>query len=73
MNMLTLSNIPLAVYNRALELYGEDPEDTVECAQRRLLSAEGRKDITEQFSGITAFAQAVAEHMSSDEGYAVNT
>lgn len=71
--MLTLSNIPLSVYNRALELYGEPAEDTVARAQVALNSAEGRKDLTPQCPGITAFAQAVAEHMSGGEGYEVNT
>ncbi len=71
--MLTLSNIPISVYNRALELYGEEPEDTIERARHCLLSAEGRKDITPELLGITAFAQAVAEHMSGGEGYVVNT
>ncbi len=68
---MKLSHIPLSVWNRALDLYNEPPETTVEIAMVRLHSAEGRKDITPDFPGITPFAQAVAEHISSDEGYEV--
>lgn len=67
--MLTLTNIPLSVYNRALEIYGEEPEQHVKLAARALLRAEGRKDMTPEFPGISPFAQAVAEHMSSGDGY----
>jgi hypothetical protein len=66
---LTFSDIPLSVYNRALEIYGQPPETEKRHAITALLSAEGRIDITPDYPGITAFAQAVAEHMSSGEGY----
>lgn len=67
--MLTLTNIPLTVYNRALEIYGEPPEDNVEHAQTALLRAEGRKDIAPDFPGIAPFAQALAEHLSGGAAY----
>lgn len=68
---MKITNIPLSVWNRALEIYGEPPEATVEIAMARLTSAEGRKDINQDFPDITAFAQAVAEHLSSGEGYEI--
>jgi hypothetical protein len=68
---MKITQIPLSVWNRALELYGEPHEDTVEIALARLTSAEGRKDVTPDFPGITAFAQSIAEHLSSGAGFEV--
>ena len=65
--MLSLNNVPLSVWNRALELYDEEPEATAAVAMEALLSAESRIDIYQHFPGITALAQAIAEHLSSDE------
>lgn len=67
--MLILTNIPLSVYNRALELYGEPPEADTATASAALLSAEGRKDYVPEWPGIGALGQAIAEHMASGEGY----
>lgn len=67
--MLTLTNIPISVFNRALELYGEPAETTRAAAQAALLSAESRKDYTPDWPDISALAQAVAEHMACGDGY----
>lgn len=66
---MKITEIPLSVWNRALELYNEPAEDRVDVAMSRLASAEGRKDITTGYPGITPFAQAVAEYLSCGEGY----
>ena len=62
--MLTISNIPLSVLNRALDLYNVPRETTLDMANSALVSAEGRKDIAPDFPGISPLAQAVAEYMS---------
>jgi hypothetical protein len=59
-----IKNVPLDVFNRALEIYGEPPEATGQAAMTALTSAESRKDIHADFPGISPFAQAVAEYMS---------
>lgn len=69
--MLTISNIPLSVYNRALELYGQPPEADVVAASIALVSAENRIDYVPDHPGMSALAQAVAEHISSGDGYKV--
>jgi hypothetical protein len=69
--MLTLTNIPLSIFDRALELYGQPEEATHANAQAALQSAQGRKDFTPEFPGIDAFSQAVAEHMASGAGYSI--
>ena len=71
--MITISNIPLSVYNRALELFGEPPEATIEAARDALNSAEGRMGGSNFFESTRFFdrtfslhfARAVAECMSA--------
>jgi hypothetical protein len=59
--MLKISEIPLSVLNRALELLHQDQNDTPARALDALLSAESRIDRSGQY---TAFAQALAEYIS---------
>lgn len=62
--MLTLTNVPIEIYWRALDLFGEARRETVEACRNALMSAESRKSITTDFDGIRPFAQAVAEYLS---------
>lgn len=62
--MLEIRNIPIEVYWRALDLFGEEREDTIGACADALHSAEGRKDHRSDIPGITPFAQAIAEYMS---------
>ena len=70
--MLTLTEIPLTVTNRALELYGEPPCATVAAARAALDSIAARADGPRLEVGgglepprpITPFAAAVAEYLS---------
>lgn len=71
--MLTISNVPLSVYNRALELYNEPSEDTIEQARVALGSLEKGKEFNPEWPGIDAFAQALAEHMCSGEIYVIKS
>lgn len=63
-NNLTLTSIPLAVYWRALDLYGQPRGATTDACRAALASAESRIDVEPDFPGITPLAQAVAEYMS---------
>lgn len=65
---MQITNVPLSVYNRALDLYGEEPQETLDAARRALSSAEGRVDGYDAFADgtpVTPFARAVAEYLSS--------
>ena len=62
--MLALVDIPLSVYKRALELYGESPDYNYITPEYALQSAESRIDVRTQYPGITPFAQAIAEYLS---------
>ena len=62
--LLTLTNIPLSIVNRVLELYREPGEPNLAAALDALASAESRKDVRADVPGITPFAQAVAEYLS---------
>jgi len=62
--MMQIADIPLEIYNRALDLYGVERETTVKSALAALMSAQERKDVTPDFPGITPFAQALAEYIS---------
>jgi hypothetical protein len=55
------TGVPLSVLNRALELFGCDPEPDTQRAWIALRSAEGRKDV---YGQLTPFAQALAEYIS---------
>lgn len=59
--MLTIIDVPLNVYNRALELFGEAAEKTVPDARRALFSAESRLTAT---GPLTPFAYALGEYLS---------
>ena len=61
---MVISKMPLSVFNRALELYGEEPETSLPAAMSALQSAESRKDLMAEWPGITAIGQAMAEYMS---------
>ena len=62
--MIELRNVPLSVYNRALELYNESPEATAADASKALSSTQSRKSVEPDFQGVTPFAQAIAEYLS---------
>ena len=64
MATMQITNIPVQIYWRALDLYGEPREEKIGGCFRSLLSAQGRKDIKTDFPGIEPFAQATAEYMS---------
>ena len=61
---MQITDIPLEIYNRALDLYGVEREETIKAARNALRAAESRIDVTTDFPGITPFAQAIAEYMS---------
>ena len=60
-DVMTLTNIPLSVLNRALDLYNVPRESSSAEAWMALLSAEQRED---QPGPLTPFAQAFAECIS---------
>jgi hypothetical protein len=60
--MLSISNVPLNVYNRALEIFGEPAETNIQDAIRALGSAESRMD--SPCRPLTPLALALAEYMS---------
>lgn len=68
--MLRIAEIPLSVYNRALELYGRERERTLIVAKSALRSARRGIAIESQYPGITPFAQAIAEYLSSSGPWA---
>lgn len=70
--MLTLENLPLSVFNRALELYGADRELTIPSAMDALMEAYNTKDVRPDFPGISPLAQSVAEYMSLSGPWAEN-
>jgi hypothetical protein len=61
---MRISDIPLSVLNRTLELFEEPRETDSVSAWRAIHSAEARKDVRPDFPGISTFAQAVAEYLS---------
>jgi hypothetical protein len=66
---MKIINIPLSVYNRALEIYGEPPETSEFRAGTALHSADSRIDLREgpalrDGTLISPLAQAMAEYMS---------
>jgi hypothetical protein len=65
--MLTLSHVPLAILNRALDLYGQPRQTTTAEAWDALASAEGRIDVSlrmRDMEALTPLALAVAEYLS---------
>lgn len=71
---LTIRNVPLSVWNRALELYGSEPAGDEREAIARLIYFDGllpveigQKVHDFTFQGITPFAQALAEYMSKND------
>jgi hypothetical protein len=66
--MMRITGIPLEVINRALDLYGLPPERNFIAARAALASAEGRLDVTGQY---TPIVQAIAEHLMSGDGYEI--
>jgi len=62
--MMQLINVPLEIFNRALDLYGVERETTIDNAHAVLMSAQSRLDPKDGLPGIAPFAQAVAEYMS---------
>jgi len=77
---LEIRNIPLSVFNRALELYGEEPveasqftfpvtdEEVREHASLALMSAASRIDTRGTLTTLTPFEAALIEHIR-EEGY----
>jgi len=61
---MQIRDIPIQIYWRALDLYGQQREDKIEYCRDALNSAEGRIDIKADFPGIGPFEQAIAEYMS---------
>jgi hypothetical protein len=68
--MLTLKNIPIQIYWRALDLFGQERHDTTEACKEALNSAVARISVTPDFAGISPFAQAVAEYLSLSGAFA---
>lgn len=62
--MLTMKNIPIQVYWRALDLFNQDRPSTILECRAALDSAQSRISVATDFEGITPFAQAVAEYLS---------
>jgi hypothetical protein len=62
--MLKLTNVPIEIYWRALDLYGVPRETTVAACVEALRSAEATLEVKPELPGIAPFAQAIAEYMS---------
>lgn len=60
-DVMTLTNIPLSILNRALDLYNEPRESSSTEAWTALKSAEGRIHCR---GPLSPFAQALAEYIS---------
>jgi len=64
---MTITDIPLSVYNRALEIYGTHRYDSKTVAKIALAAVKKRIDVpvkTSVQSSLTPFATALAEYMS---------